>query len=142
MRIKKISQPLEVESNVIDSLESNSTKNAPSIHAVNEGLKNVYSTEEKRIGTWIDGKPLYRRVLIGTTPLTEGTWGTIDDISNILEITRITGVLGGYLPVPNFIDSSYYVGLQQYGGNEIQAYVKGFINSPIKVIVEYTKTTD
>ena len=29
---------------------------------------NVYSAEEVRIGTWIDGKPLYRRVFERTTP--------------------------------------------------------------------------
>ena len=28
----------------------------------------IYSTEETRIGTWIDGKPLYRRVITGNLP--------------------------------------------------------------------------
>ena len=27
------------------------------------GSENVYSTEETVIGTWIDGKPIYRRVI-------------------------------------------------------------------------------
>ena len=31
--------------------------------------QDIYSTEETRIGTWIDGKPLYRRVLLGKTPI-------------------------------------------------------------------------
>lgn len=29
--------------------------------------ENVYSAEETRIGTWIDGKPLYRKVFSGTS---------------------------------------------------------------------------
>lgn len=32
--------------------------------------ENTYSTEETRIGTWIDGKPLYRRVVQETIPST------------------------------------------------------------------------
>lgn len=35
-----------------------------------------YSTTEQRIGTWIDGKPLYRKIVIGTPPTTS-TAGTI-----------------------------------------------------------------
>lgn len=33
---------------------------------------NVYSTEEKRIGTWIDGKPLYQTTVQFTTPSVTG----------------------------------------------------------------------
>lgn len=32
------------------------------------GAEEVYSTEETRIGTWIDGKPLYRKVCIYQLP--------------------------------------------------------------------------
>ena len=32
--------------------------------AVSVPAENVYSTEEQRIGTWIDGKPLYRRTFL------------------------------------------------------------------------------
>lgn len=35
----------------------------------------VYSTEEQRIGTWIDGKPLYQKTILGTTNTSHG--GTI-----------------------------------------------------------------
>lgn len=30
-------------------------------------ISNVYSTEEKEIGIWIDGKPLYRRTIFSDT---------------------------------------------------------------------------
>ena len=38
MKIKKISQPLKVEGDIIDSLSSASRENAPSIHAVYRGV--------------------------------------------------------------------------------------------------------
>lgn len=41
MRIKKISGTAVLQGNIVDSLNSNSSLNAPSIRAVNEGLKNI-----------------------------------------------------------------------------------------------------
>lgn len=42
-------------SEVVNTLTGNETNKAPSVRAVKEDL-NVYSTTEKRIGTWIDRK--------------------------------------------------------------------------------------
>lgn len=39
----------------------------------------VYSTEETRIGTWIDGKPLYRKVLVGEVTNVNATYVSIYD---------------------------------------------------------------
>ena len=33
--------------------------------AISEFDKNIYSYEEQRVGTWIDGRPLYRKVFAG-----------------------------------------------------------------------------
>ena len=41
MRIKKVTQTTPVQAEVVDSLDGNSTTNAPSVRAVNEGLGNV-----------------------------------------------------------------------------------------------------
>lgn len=40
--------------------------------------KEEYSTSEVRIGTWIDGKPLYQRTFVTTAPhvTTDGTMAT------------------------------------------------------------------
>lgn len=35
--------------------------------------EDIYSTEETRIGTWIDGKPLYRKVYIGNVTFVKGS---------------------------------------------------------------------
>lgn len=42
---------------------------------------NVYSTDETRIGTWIDGKPLYRKVIVYHPNSTIGGANTVTNIS-------------------------------------------------------------
>lgn len=49
-----------------------------------------YSAEEKVIGTWMNGKPLYRLIIKGTTTNKRETIVLSD--KNIEEITSITGV--------------------------------------------------
>lgn len=41
-----------------------------------DDLKNVYSTEEKIVGTWIDGKDIYRKVV--TVDVAANKTGTLD----------------------------------------------------------------
>lgn len=55
-----------IGSEVVNSLEGNETNKAPSVSVVNEALekkKDIYTNEEVEIGTWIDGKPIYRKVV-------------------------------------------------------------------------------
>lgn len=49
-----------------------------------------YSAEEKVIGTWIDGKPLYKLLIQGTTTDRRATVNLSD--KNIKQITSITGI--------------------------------------------------
>ena len=43
------------------------------------GSDTDYSTDEKIVGTWIDGKPLYQRVVIGTTG-NSNSWSVIETL--------------------------------------------------------------
>lgn len=54
------------------------TKTTDSANSFNYGDPNDYSTTEKIIGTWIDGKPLYQKTLSDTLPncTTDGTEAT------------------------------------------------------------------
>lgn len=66
---------------------------------------NVYSTDEKRIGTWIDGSPLYQKTIVGTMPIvtTNGTRVNKQiDISD-LTISACISVDGVYY-VPNQLE--------------------------------------
>lgn len=106
----------------------------------------IYSFGEVKIGTWVDGKPLYRSVYSITNPQSSNI--DYHNISN-LHIQNIIR-LYGYYKTPNGTfdvpfhdsDSNYSVMFLSNAG-----YLRGRFGSPtditeIKVIIEYTKTTD
>lgn len=70
----------------------------------------IYSTNEKNIGKWIDGRALYRKVIIiKNTALSKGNNSIAHGISNIDKAIRITGFNynGAVLPYINLnADSS------------------------------------
>ena len=120
-----------------------------------------YSTTEKQIGTWIDGKPLYQITLEDTMPTinTEGTATTKDvDISALSakSIINITGILwssaSSYVTInsitgaaPTFrcafctkVDTSKpYIDTLRIRENSIP-----HSNAPCYITLQYTKTTD
>lgn len=48
-----------------------------------------YSTLEKRIGTWVDGTPLFEKTLVGTLQLTGYNRSTIGNINDLLPNSNI-----------------------------------------------------
>ena len=114
---------------------------------------NTYSTDEVRIGTWIDGKPLYRKVVETTTPVVS-TEGTLVNKSVSVGVSNVDFI---------YIDKAIIIGGGNYNANAVvsnMAFTYGvrfevnpsnitiygnsttFSNLPAKVVVEYTKTTD
>lgn len=104
-----------------------------------------YSTKEIKIGTWIDGKPLYRKVVdIGTLP-NATTKHVAHNISNIGSVVTLRGIVTDYrfFPVPFAATSGAYTisifadttNIEVMAGND-RSNMTGF------VIIEYTKTTD
>ena len=60
----------------------------------NDGTLNVssevqYSTVEKRIGTWVDGAPLYEKTLVGTIELEGYNRAIIGNINDLLPNSNI-----------------------------------------------------
>lgn len=107
----------------------------------------IYSTDETRIGTWIDGKPLYRKVYTGTT----GASGEVKNIGVILNLDNLINLFGTLkTSSKNFVSLSFsQVGsYTTLGINAVtnMVYVlsnsQTHLNSPVTVIAEYTKTTD
>ena len=48
---------------------------------------NQYSLEEKAIGTWIDGKTIYRKVYTGmVTEVNQDLFTTVDEIDALVEV--------------------------------------------------------
>ena len=99
---------------------------------------NSYSTQEvKTGGTWIDGKPIYRKVLIAKNFINGGEvgWAGLEsDVAslNIDACLRCFAITNG--------DGSRYLQFSPDKGG-FNSYWSG-INSGSKIIMEYTKTTD
>lgn len=112
-------------------------------------MEEVYSTAATRIGTWIDGKPLYRRVfqydgmIPAATDLTLN--GTVvrdvvstSQIGNFSKIIRLYGYadnqVGATITFPNTRLSAIYV---PGTGIRMQSLMSS-IASNVTVVVEYT----
>ena len=114
----------------------------------NEENREVYSTEEQRIGTWL-GKPLYRKIISSTLASSINTIKTIATIENFDSIARFEGYFmpsGGnyFYPLPfSYNNEEITVHFKRTDGtiNEAHNYT-GANNLYCYAIVEYTKTTD
>lgn len=117
----------------------------------------TYSTTETRIGTWIDGKPLYRKVFTDTMPQvqTDGTFVNKQiDISSLnveyasIKSADFIGYPYGEISVntiptlnPNNLSQGSVIDI--YGGDlEIRSNRTIWNVFTFYVVLEYTKTTD
>ena len=111
----------------------------------------IYSTIETKIGTWIDGKPIYRKV-INVGKLTQQNNNFYNhNITNLGQIVdaRAIGYDGTqYYPIPFAAVSSMFsnknVGLR-VSSTQVSIGVgvtTDFQSHSAIVILEYTKTTD
>ena len=145
--IIKARQSSGVVATVVDGLNSTSTTDALS---ANQGRNiTTYSTTETRIGTWIDGKPIYRQVIsFGALPnaTQKRINHNISNIDNIVKIDGFTSDGNAFTSIPLVYqgsDSAYNVEMVVTrteiicGASEDRSrYTSTY------VIIEYTKTTD
>ena len=118
----------------------------------------VYSEEEKLIGTWIDGSPLYRMVITGKVSATAGDLLVFAGLanSNIRQVCNLTGMIETGSTASG---TAYYQSLPMYAfdGNgqiiqslkpfysverkqlEYKAYSNAFANKAMIIIIEYVK---
>lgn len=110
---------------------------------VNSG--HVYSTDEKVVGKWIDGKTLYEKTFIGSVS-ENSEWTVLDTTSN-LNIDKICHEKAnwfstdGYWYEGNKVDNVYSF-LYRCGKENIQYVTTGMNMTSITVTIKYTKTTD
>lgn len=108
-------------------------------------LFNNYSTSEQVIGRWIDGKPIYRKVVnLGALPNATSKQ-VAHNISNMGSVVTLRGMVTDYrfFPLPFVATSNAYAisifadttNINVMTGND-RSNLTGF------VIIEYTKTTD
>lgn len=139
MRIKKTSQYIEGGAS-LSNVYGTSQSNGYTQEYIN-GL-GTYSTTEQRIGTWIDGKPLYRK----TFYLTSNLSSPLDIQHGIQNVSYMK--VEGHLTTSTTSTPPFYATSIDYfrvfrNQNLLSArYGTGITASSITFIVEYTKTTD
>lgn len=108
-----------------------------------------YSTDEQIVGKWIDGKPMYRKIII-VNSINLGEWTYITDefsnidYKNIAHINLINSD-GSCIPVSVSTNSTCWI---YCTNNKLRYYITSSNNqgitstSKLYITFEYTKTTD
>lgn len=118
-------------------------------------VENVYSTEETVCGTWIDGKPIYRKVIPGKLADKSGNALVFANVSD-LKIDKLINLHGNMIdknsinqitfPVTYNVSSGLEYAVNTYYNIETGNILYHFINSfgaysgcTAYVVIEYTK---
>ena len=111
---------------------------AYSIRYEYEVVGEYYSEEEQIIGTWIDGKPIYKRTWDLGSDVTVGEWTTVMSVTG-LNIDKIINSISvqndsAISMIEYWVDGNTLKGntLRNYGGDDYVRYLT----------LQYTKTTD
>lgn len=111
---------------------------------INTNLTNAttYSTTEKIVGTWIDGKPIYRKIYEFSNISPSDTKYTALGIDNLYRIVN----WGGSVETNGTARSCFVSGIVPFvhyqNGNIYVANTGSETINSISVIIEYTKTPD
>jgi len=128
-----------------DTIRARGNAYANGSKLVQENELNIYSTNEIKIGTWIDGKTLYRKVY-DTGVLPDNTSKTVFTNMSNVNIINMYGIAiannGVKIPLPYVsTTSAYQVSISTQSNNDISIttgvdrtnYTSGYI------VLEYTK---
>lgn len=135
--------------------------NADNLNKIENGIEacskaTVYSTTEQVVGTWIDGKPIYRKALAfskGSGVATLEILYNVNNVDNIWINNNASYVLndygGGskyYLPINQYAGTNDYIrtAIVYHGNNVIMNFGSVYQGLSLTgyVTIEYTKTTD
>ncbi len=112
--------------------------------------EDIYSTEERIVGRWIDGKPVYKKTWTFTTPSVYRVWENIgvsvDDIDNLVESKNSFISRDGGVVTFNYYDTSA-IAVFSYRADGAKVYLAHpggdyFKSCPGYATLWYTKTTD
>ena len=104
---------------------------------MNIDFSNIYSTEERIVGSWINGKPIYQKVIPFITTLNNYIWVETPELINDKEQIIQSFVVGNvtYMPIMGDVDKD--------GSNYVRIYsMRNTVFDITHVIIQYTKTTD
>lgn len=145
----------ENDTNVGSLSNLNTTDKTSIVNAINEVNTNqinssTYSTNETVIGTWVNNKPIYRKVIdFGTLP-DAGFKSVAHGIENLEDMTKIIAVgkssTGSFYPIPLVGNGAIFSGatatIRINATNVTIATTTNISAHTAMVILEYTKTTN
>lgn len=111
----------------------------------------TYSTAETRIGTWINGKPIYRRVIVTTSPSAVNVAARVVDITGwnletlVRDYFQITNPTYNITSSSNSDNAIAYMRLYAQPDNigyMVNVRNSSYLSKPIVITLEYTKSTD
>lgn len=115
---------------------------------------NVYSTEEQIVGSWLNGKNVYRQVFVGSMTGMGTTWTNIAQVLDVDEVISLSGTISNTLTDGRSLNLNTYedethnacFSFCKEDNNHLQARVAGWSKTEwgfvFKLYFEYTKTTD
>lgn len=135
------------------------TKTTDAANSFKYASENDYSTTEKIVGTWIDGKPLYQKTLTGTmlSPSSDGTEKTTDFSigASVAEVASCNAIV---TYTASGVNNRLILPFAKSGTQVVRHVVRTNADSvpnvvrlfntwaigscPIKITIQYTKTTD
>lgn len=108
----------------------------------------IYSTTEREIGVWTDGKPLYEKTIIDTLPSSATSKNIPLNISNIDKIVSLKGIAirsdGAVTQIEHAREDDTIWSMITGAKTELAINIKdsSYINQPVYFTIQYTKTTD
>ena len=137
---------VEFQNNTAPYLNAENLNN--NFNYLDEKTQDIYSTNEIVIGKWIDGKPIYRKVLNLTSPSILNTNVSIANLTslNIESLIKLEGFLKGAdgrnlsinSPEPDYTITTTFIN----DTIEMKIEAVNWQQKNCIIIIEYTKTTD
>ena len=120
-------------------------------YSENELSQQNYSATEQKIGTWINGKPLYQKILQVSAPTTNSNGTFVSQNYNVADDIEHCFITWAYVtentqnqPLPYTTNTGYTLKAFITTGQVlyVSSSSTGFNGKPITLCVQYTKTTD
>ena len=104
-------------------------------------FSNNYSTSEKVVGTWIDGRPLYQITFTFTTA--NENWGrtNIATLSNNTEVRTMNGFIGNGYGINTYTNAEWF-SVTVFENHILYNIIAGYKNQSSQITVQYTKSDD
>lgn len=129
------------------NLNNNFNELKNGIDDLSENLKNnsTFSTEEKIIGTFTDGKPIYRQTILGAINDASIIKSGVDTLVNAYGTIFMNGNTRPINYYELYNNYQYFWNLRVASNNIYMACIvagKSYNTNDARITIEYTKTTD